>query len=70
VLTLGPYAQLALIVAGFWIFTVSLAVACIVAGMAGERIARRSGRKCPWCDYRGDPVEVVIHHALDHDQEH
>jgi hypothetical protein len=68
VLTLGPYAGLILIVAGFWLFIITLALACIVAGAIGERIARRHGRKCPACDYRADPVDMVIHHALDHDQ--
>ena len=69
--TLGPYAQLGLIVAGFWLFWISLAVACIVAGMAGQRIARRSGRQCPDCDYRASkPVDMAIHHALDHEREH
>jgi hypothetical protein len=68
VLTLGPYAQLGLAVAALWLFVITLALVCIAAGMVGDRIAHRSGRKCPCCDYRGDPVEVVIHHALDHDK--
>lgn len=69
-LALGLFAQLGLIVAGFWLFIISLAVACIVAGMAGQRIARRSGRQCPQCDYRGKPVDITIHHVLEHEREH
>lgn len=69
-LALGIAAQLGLIVAGFWLFVISLALACIVAGMAGQRIARRSGRQCPDCDYRGNPVDMAIHHALDHERKH
>ena len=68
--TLGPYAQLGLIVAGFWLFVISFSVACIVAGMAGARIARRHGHQCPDCDYRAGPVDMAIHHALDHEREH
>jgi hypothetical protein len=70
VVTLGPFTQLGIVVAGFWLFVITLALACIAAGMAGQRIARRSGRQCPWCDYRADRVDVVIHLALEHDQEH
>lgn len=68
--TLGPYTQLGIVIAGFWLFTISLALACIVAGTIGAWVACRSGRKCPDCDYRGDPVEISIHHALDHEREH
>ena len=70
VFTLGPYAELGLFVAGWWLFCASLVVACIVAGWIGQRIARRSGRQCPDCDYRGKPGVVAIHHALDHEREH
>lgn len=69
-LALGIVAQIGLIVAGFWLFVISLALACIVAGMAGSWVARRSGRQCPDCDYRGNPVDMAIHHALDHEREH
>lgn len=69
-LALGIAAQLGLIVAGFWLFIASLALACIVAGKIGEQVARRAGRQCPDCDYRGDPVDMAIHHALDHEREH
>ena len=68
-LTLGPYAQLMLVAAGFWIFVISAAMACIAAGAIGTRIARRHGRKCPCCDYQGKQVDVVIHHALEHERE-
>ena len=68
--TLGPYTQLGVVLAGFWLFTISLVLACIVAGAIGERIARRRGRKCPDCDYRANPVDMAIHHALDHEREH
>ena len=68
--TLGLLAQIGIVVAGFWLFVISFSVACIVAGMAGARIARRSGRQCPDCDYRAGPVDMAIHHALDHEREH
>jgi len=70
VVTLGPLAQIGVIVAGFWLFVISFSVACIVAGMAGTRIARRNGSQCPDCDYRAGPVDMAIHHALDHEREH
>lgn len=68
-LTFGPYAQLGLIVTGFWLFTVSLALVCIVAGTVGDRIARRHGRKCPDCDYRSGPVDMTIHRIQEHERE-
>jgi hypothetical protein len=69
VVTLGPLTQIGVVVAGFWLFVISMALACIVAGMAGQRIARRTGRQCPDCDYRARPVDLAIHHALDHERE-
>jgi hypothetical protein len=70
VVTLGTLAQIGLVVAAFWLFVISFSVACIVAGVAGARIARRHGRQCPDCDYRAGPVDMAIHHALDHEREH
>lgn len=69
-LSLTYLEQSCLIAAGFWLFVITLAVACIVAGMAGDRVSRRHGRMCPECDYRGNQVDVVIHHALEHFREH
>jgi hypothetical protein len=69
VVTLGPLAQIGIVAAGFWLFAASLVVACIVTGWIGQRIARRSGRQCPDCDYRAGPVDMAIHHALDHERE-
>lgn len=67
-LTIGPYAQLGLIVAGLWIFVIGLAVLCIIAGAAGQRSARRRGRQCPECDYRGDSIDMLIHRVLEHER--
>lgn len=68
-LALGPYAQLMLIVAGFWLFVISLALACISAGAIGGWIGRRRGRNCLYCPYQGTQMEVVEHYALEHEQE-
>lgn len=67
--TLGPYAQLGIIAAGTWIVIFSVALACILVGNTGAWIARRSGRRCPICDYQDKPVDVAIHHALEHERE-
>jgi len=70
VVTLGTLSQIGLVVAAFWLFVISFSVAFIVAGVAGRWIARRSERKCPDCNYRADkPVDVAIHHALNHERE-
>lgn len=57
-----------LVLAGLWLFVGSFALACVIIGGIGQRLARRRGRQCPECDYRGDPVEMLIHRTLEHEQ--
>lgn len=64
-----PLEQLAEIVGAVWLFLAAFALIAIACGAAGNWIARRHGRMCPHCDYRGSQADLLIHRIREHERE-